>query len=171
MLCLSERRFNPSEEPGSQLLLLGVPLLLVSGLQESIVFNLQDVSRYCWEFQKAFASFFSKLCLQFIYEGSEITRLLCLWLRGRGIEWSAGDRLWRGRAGSITESFVGIRSPQRKKTLVGKLGVITSLHDKTVKALRRRAPGSLLQACLLFFLLLKMSHHLYYFLNSLSVDR
>ena len=122
-------------------------------------------------FRKHLLPFFAKLCLQFIYEGSEITRLLCLWLRGRGIEWSAGDRLWRGRAGSITESFVGIRSPQRKKTLAGKLGVITSLPDKTVKALRRHAPGSLLQACLLFFLLLKMSHHLYYFLNSLSVDR
>lgn len=33
-----------------------------------------------------------------------------------------------------------------------------------VKVLRSYAPGSLLQACLLFFLLLKMSHHLRYFL-------
>lgn len=77
---------------------------------------------------------------------------------------SAGDRSWHGTAGSTTESFVGISSPQRKKTLVGKLSVITSLPDQTVKVLRRRAPGSLLQVCLLFFLLLKMSHHLYNFL-------
>ena len=93
-------------------------------------------------------------------------------VEGGAMGWSVGDRLPRGRAGSITDSFVGIRSPRRKKTLVGKLGVITSLPDKTIKVLRRHAPGSLLQACLLFFLLLKMSHHLYYFFfNSLSGDR
>lgn len=94
-------------------------------------------------------------------------------VEGGGMGWSVGDRLQCGRAGSITKSFVGIRSPRRKKTLVGKLGVITSLPDKTIKVLRRHAPGSLLQACLLFFLLLKMSHRLYYFffLNSLSGDR
>lgn len=84
-------------------------------------------------------------------------------VEGGGMGWSVGDRLQCGRAGSITKSFVGIRSPRRKKTLVGKLGVITSLPDKTIKVLRRHAPGSLLQACLLFFLLLKMSHRLYYF--------
>lgn len=50
-----------------------------------------------------------------------------------------------------------------KETLLGN-GVITSLHDKMAKVLSSCAPGSLLQACLLFFLLFKMSHHLHYFL-------
>lgn len=67
------------------------------------------------------------------------------------------------RGESITEQFVEIRSPQRKKTLVRKVGDIISLYDKTVKVLSSSAPGSRLLACLLFFLLFKMSHHVYYF--------
>lgn len=55
--------------------------------------------------------------------------------------WSVGDRLQCGRAGSITKSFVGIRSPRRKKTLVGKLGVITSVPDKTIKKVLGATPG------------------------------
>lgn len=105
----------------------------------------------------------SCVCSSSRKEGKKLD-FCCLCVRGKGREMGWSVMIMCGRTGSITESFVGTRSPQRKKTLIGKLGVITSLPDKTVKVLRSRAPGSLLQACLLFFLLFEMSNHLYYFL-------
>lgn len=175
MQCLSGRSFNVPEEAGSQILSLGFPLLQIP----RILMGHSFVTTECptplpKNLETLPSSLQNRKHLWCIQEGNDITRHLhvCVYVwgeYGRDGKWEV--ILLLGEGETITESFVGIRSHRERR--LWQENLVSSLYFMTgwVKVLRNCAPGSLLQSCLLFFLLLKMSHHLCYFLNSSSVDR
>lgn len=163
MLCLSECRFKPSEEPGSWLLLLWVPLLLASELQE---YHFQSIG--CPLLLLGILEstcFLCKLYLQFIYEGSEITRNLCLWLRvGNGMVMGID---YRWKSGKYHKVICRNQKSKEKEDSCRKTWCNNFSSWQDYKA-RRTLPGSFTYRLVCYFSCsLKMSHRLYYFFKFL----